>query len=418
MSALILRGDARALPLPDCSVDVVICDPPYGLEFMGQEWDSFRPSSSRIRTRIDGRTNPAEGRSTTSTPEAYVAGRPFQDWCEQWAREALRVLKPGGHLLAFGGTRTWHRLVCGIEDAGFEIRDSIAWLYGQGFPKSLDVGRVADGWQGWGTALKPGFEPIAVARKPLSGTVAANVTAYGTGALNIDACRIPSGEPDGRTREREGETSVDRIYAEPAGFTMTPGPRGGDASGRWPTNVLLDDATADELDAQSGILTSGVLAPHHNAKPSNNASMSGPNYAGRIKNTFGGDSGGASRFFPVFRYEAKAPTDERPVVDGVAHPTVKPLALMRWLVKLVTPPGGLVLDFCAGSGTTVEAAIMEGFPVIGIELNPKYHPLIAYRVARARRRLQPGIARLAKSKPVTSAMPSLFDELTEDGAAA
>ena len=201
--------------MPDASVDSVCTDPPYGLEFMGKEWDSFKPSNARIRTRVDGRTNPSEGKSTTVTPESYAAGLPFQQWCEAWAREALRVLKPGGHMLAFGGTRTWHRLAVAIEDAGFEIRDSIAWLYGSGFPKSLDVSKAIDKaagaerevirertyelrndggysgglnttrprsesseitapstdaarqWQGWGTALKPAWEGVICASKPV-----------------------------------------------------------------------------------------------------------------------------------------------------------------------------------------------------------------------------------------------------------
>jgi DNA modification methylase len=130
--------------LPDNSVDAVVTDPPYGLEFMGREWDSFKPSDARIRTRKDGRTNGAE-KSVVSVPEAYRAGEPFQGWCTAWTTDCLRILKPGGHLLAFGGSRTWHRLSSGIEDAGFEIRDSIAWLYGSGFPKSLDVSKAIDG---------------------------------------------------------------------------------------------------------------------------------------------------------------------------------------------------------------------------------------------------------------------------------
>jgi DNA methylase len=442
VSALVLCGDARAIPLPDCSVDAIVCDPPYALPggFMGVSWDRHE------------------------SPQA------FQAWCQVWADEALRVLKPGGYLLAFGGARTGHRLTCAIEDAGFEVRDSIAWLYGQGYPKSYDVSKAIDAtlgverevigngsagksslervrrveqgyrakltnvtpetypitapatdeakqWEGFGTALKPGFEPIVMARKPVVGTVAINVLAYGTGALNIDACRIQSGEPDGRSRERDDETSRERIYADDsAGFTMRPGPRGGSDAGRWPTNVVIDAATANELDAQTGILTSG-------ANPTRRSSDKFRNAYGNFKGQAeceparGADSGGASRFFPVFHYEAKAPTDERPVVDGVAHPTVKPLALMRWLVKLVVQPGGLVVDLFAGSGTTLEAALLEGFPVIGIESDATYLPLISYRVARAQRRLQPGISRLAKTKPAP-AQASLFDDQSAEGNAA
>jgi site-specific DNA-methyltransferase (adenine-specific) len=335
----IMRG------LPDGYVDAIVTDPPYGLGFMGKAWDDLPPG-------------------------------------EPWARECLRVLKPGGHLLAFGGTRTFHRLAVAVEDAGFEIRDSIAWLYGSGFPKALDVGkaidkaagverevldtlskgrgslgnrsRVAQGyrptelnpegtvyvtapatdaarqWQGWGTALKPAFEPIIVARKPLDGTVAANVIAYGTGALNIDATRI---EASGRPliiSKNEGSTGI-------FGDGLNGSSHGGVTNeGRWPANVILDDAAAGELDRQTG---------------------------------------GASRFF----YVAKAPAKERPKVDGVAHPTVKPLSLMRWLVRLVTPPDGILLDPFAGSGTTLQAAQLEGFRSLGIEREQTYLPLIRAR---------------------------------------
>lgn len=380
--------------LPEASVDAIVTDPPYALGFMGKTWDK--------------------------QPD-------FQDWCRTWAVECLRVLKPGGHMLAFGGTRTWHRLACGVEDAGFELRDQIAWLYANGVPKSLDVAKAIDKasnnnrerqleftkwmrstgitaseineatgtymgnhyltskqqpaipteaifdklrpilpkvpehieklliertgdqfsafakrtdrkvvkrnidnqatdfdrrvvnagtpvldeakrWQGWGTALKPAFEPCIVARKPLVGTVADNVLTYGTGAININATRVNG------------------------------------TDGRWPPNLTIDDHVASDLD---------VTAP-----------------------------GGRSRFFPTFRFEVRAPTRERPKVDGIAHPTVKPLALMRWLVRLVTQPGGTVLDPFAGSGTTLEAAVLEGFNAIGIEREETYLPLIMQRLRR------------------------------------
>jgi len=417
--------------MADNSIDAIVTDPPYGLGFMGKEWDDLPPG-------ID------------------------------FAIEALRVLKPGGHMLAFGGTRTWHRLAVAVEDAGFEIRDSIAWLYGSGFPKSLDVSKAIDKldaaderlerartfqawlsqhitprqineltgtdmghhltthptqpsvataeifdklrphlpdipenietlvalrtvesqnfaarevvgqyrssiargsagvtaagegknitesfteaarqWQGWGTALKPAFEPIVVGRKPLSGTVAATVLAHGTGAINIRATRVSD------------ESEID---------------------GRWPTNVLLDETQAPELDKQSGTLTSGVLAEHHARAPKESGILGAPVSAEGQRGY--GDTGGASRFFPSFRYEAKAPTHERPTIDGHAHPTVKPLDLMRWLVRLVTPPGGLVLDPFAGSGTTGEACMVEGFDCILIELDETSLPLIEKRLTK------------------------------------
>lgn len=382
------HGDALDVlrELPDGSADAVITDPPYNLSFMGREWDSH------------------------TTPLA------FQEWCTEWATECLRILKPGGHLLSFGGSRTWHRLAAAVEDAGFEIRDSIAWLYGSGFPKSHDVSKAIDKaaeaerqvigpnltrhgggtgtlhgggigaevgtittpatdaarqWQGWGTALKPGFEPIVVGRKPLAGTVAANVLEHGTGALNIDACRI-EGIPDNARANKGG-------YLGYHGGDRPDKPYTGEA-GRWPTNVVLDDATAAELDEQ----TAGTRA----SKPSKTGSSGtarGDVYGGLPREydvISRDDVGGASRFFPVFRYEAKADAAERPRVNGISHATVKPLALMRWLVRLVTQPGGTVLDPFAGSGTTVEACLIEGFQCIAIEREADYLPLIEARIAR------------------------------------
>ncbi len=378
--ATLYHGDCREVlaELPDASVDAVVTDPPYELAFMGRRWDS--------------------------------SGIAFN--AAMWA-EVLRVLKPGGHLLAFGGTRTWHRMAVAIEDAGADIRDSIAWMYGSGFPKSLDVSKAIDkaagaereviahkvagiapgsgnyvggpkvlvpvtgsavtadaaNWQGWGTALKPAFEPVVVARKPLIGTVAENVLEHGTGALNIDGCRI--GTEEMRRTASNGEV----ISAN----TSMSGPNygridAGTATGRWPSNVILNEDQAAALDQQSGVSQSRVGAPR----------------IGRAGNGYGmthtgaeyDDTGGASRFF----YVPKANRRERPTADGIAHPTVKPLALMTYLIRLVTPPGGIVLDPFAGSGTTLEAATVEGFRSIGIELTPEYLPLIEQRL---RRNIQP-----------------------------
>lgn len=421
----VYHGDCMEVlaEMADASVDAVVTDPPYGLGFMGRAWDTLPPG-------------------------------------EKWAAECLRVLRPGGHLLAFGGTRTWHRLAVAVEDAGFEVRDSIAWLYGSGFPKSLDVSKAidkaggdplafrqfarqyaaavaasplnheaidrhlgikasscywaredhrgglpprrhweavrdllklsaglaalydeaerevigrkraaiavpgegprytvggsrsvdldvtapatpaAERWAGWGTALKPAFEPIVVGRKPLVGTVAANVLEHGTGALNIDACRVGD---ELITAHGGGSTGSHRIFrGDKRNGQGIPAIEAGSNPhvGRWPTNVLLDDDQAEAL-------------------------------------------GEAARFFPTFRYQAKAPRSERPRIDGVAHPTVKPLALMRWLVRLVTPPGGVVLDTFAGSGTTAEAAVTAGFDCVAIESEADYLPLIVARLERA-----------------------------------
>ena len=376
--------------LPDASVDSVVTDPPYGLDFMGKHWDT---GSVAFDTVV-------------------------------WAH-CLRILKPGGHLLAFGGTRTWHRLVCAVEDAGFEIRDNIAWLYGSGFPKSLNVSKAIDKaagaerevlsatergtrlvpggdaartgqawhsderpvyvqevtapatddaklWAGWGTALKPAFEPVVVARKPLGGTVAANVLAHGVGALNIDGCRVGTDERTNRGMSSLGVMHDDDWKPRDVSNTVT---------GRWPSNVVLDECAAQEIDRQSGVSVSRATVGN---RPGKTAGTYGA-FVGQESVSMGhNDEGGASRFFPIFRYQAKAPKKERPVVDGNAHPTVKPLELMRWLVRLVTPPGGYVLDPFAGSGTTGEAALIEGFRCLLIESEAAYLPLIMTRLDRCR----------------------------------
>ena len=501
MSARILNADCLAAlrDMPAASVDAVVTDPPYGLSnttpaqvadtitrwvsgdreylpsargFMGHEWDGFVP--------------------------------PVAVW-----DECLRVLKPGGHLLAFAGSRTHDLMTLGIRLAGFEIRDSVAWLYGSGFPKSMDVSKAIDStggvsaadqarvlraareradmtreevaavvgctvssvrdweegraravgratefitpspayrskladvlgytedervivgvasptgaiwgngtgrkeyagpatdaarqWEGWGTALKPAFEPVTLARKPLSGTVAANVQEHGTGALNIDACRIgtdPAPGQNGRTTGVfmfDGFTTLADLEAAAEKGERTP--KGRDAratlacyrsariaptatgkTGRWPANVVLDESQAAELDRQSGVTASAQRIGRRAGKADTTSygAFSGQERA--LKDH--GDSGGASRFF----YVAKAPKSERPVVDGTAHPTVKPIALMRWLVRMVTPPNGTVLDPFAGSGTTLEAAMLEGFNVTGVEREADYLPLIQARIDRA-----------------------------------
>jgi hypothetical protein len=403
-------GDVR-LYVGDCvevmqemdaeSVDAVVCDPPYSLWFMGKEWDRYAPPQ-------------------------------FAAWCEAWAREALRVLKPGGHLLAFGGTRTFHRLTCGIENAGFEIRDCLSWLYGSGFPKSLDVSKAIDKaagaerevvgmgaaycphiargercpghptadrslaglnihaaatapasdaareWQGWGTALKPAWEPCVVARKPLAGTVADNVQAHGTGALNVDGCRI-AGDMSGGTWGATQHSSIGYGANTAVSGYQTAQHEGG----RWPANVALDEDAAAMLDAQSGERPSPKNAPIRKASAagSRSNSMSGPESRpyGQEVHTYA-DTGGASRFF----YTAKASRADR-TGGGVAdntHPTVKPTDLMRWLVRLVTPPGGLVLDPFAGSGSTLVAARAEGVRAVGIEREDEYARIIADRLAQ------------------------------------
>jgi DNA modification methylase len=442
--------------LPAESVDAVVTDPPYGLEFMGRDWDrpwavgfsqtGYTDAARRERPSFGSNRNPVcltchrhkRGAGGCECAEPRFdetpahASRGFQVWCEVWAREALRVLKPGGHLLAFGGTRTYHRLTCAIEDAGFEIRDCLAWLYGSGFPKSLDVSKAIDkaagaqrevvgdkldrpgyhlnghdggeafghglssstpetrlaaaqitapatpeaqAWAGWGTALKPSHEPVVVARKPLrERTVAAQVLATGTGGLNIDACRIAHAS-DADRAESEGKNQHAR-YANPGSNRdsysgqMPPRTTYDGAAGRWPANVALDGEAARLLDSEVGGLPGGTPRYAHGDKP-----LYGSKLANIAHDGFGDQGGGPSRFF----YTAKASTGER---DGATHPTVKPLDLMRWLVRLVTPPGGVVLEPFAGSGTTLLAAKAEGFGCIGIERDPAYAAMAAERYRR------------------------------------
>jgi site-specific DNA-methyltransferase (adenine-specific) len=365
--------------LPDASVDAVVTDPPYGLAFMGKRWDYDVPTT------------------------------------EVWA-ECLRVLKPGGHLLAFAGTRTQHRMAVRIEDAGFEIRDMITWVYGSGFPKSLDVSKAIDKaagaerevvglipdrwtgkgnalnfstdrpqsevavtgapatpeaqqWSGWGTALKPALEPITMARKPLEGTVAANVLAHGTGGLNVDGCRVGtedmSGQWDREWNDNSGEFGSRYPQAgRVAGKTVPPG--------RWPANLIHDGS--DEV---VGLFpqTVGKIGIIGNTGGNNRIYGKLGRQEDRQPGTT--DTGSAARFF----YTAKASRDDRS--DGNTHPTVKPTDLMRYLCRLVTPPGGVVLDPFMGSGSTGKAAMLEGFGFIGIEREAQYHAIAERRIHQA-----------------------------------
>lgn len=374
--ARILTGDCLDLmPTLDAeSVDAIVTDPPAGISFMGKAWDHHK----------GGR-------------EQWIS------WLADVMRECLRVAKPGAHALVWALPRTSHWTGTACELAGWEVRDRITHLFGSGFPKSLDVSKAIDKatdaarqWEGWGTALKPAAEDWWLLRKPLSGTVAANVQAHGTGALNIDGCRIAGKKPD-TTRGAGGQH----------GITSPRGAQGrilDDGAGRWPANVVLDEDAARLLDEQSGERTSGqprIDRGRGGIWSPSDGTPCGPQY---------GDYGGASRFF----YTAKASRAERermeggptePVrrTDGRAvdienprlrtsprvnhHPTVKPLDLMRWLVRLVTPPGGLVLDPFAGSGTTGVAAMAEGFRFLGIEREPEYVAIAEARLNAT----QPGL---------------------------
>lgn len=468
--------------MPACSVDSIVTDPPYGLSFMGKRWDYDVPS------------------------------------VEVWA-ECLRVLKPGGHLLAFAGTRTQHRMAVRIEDAGFEIRDMIAWVYGSGFPKSLDVSKAIDKtgaassawfgawlkrwreergisqkalcescgffgkvnrggtianwelglgsptveqfnricqvlnlpfdsmqaaerevigkrraapgvafssdgpselditapatdaaaqWSGWGTALKPALEPITVARKPLAGTVAANVLAHGAGALNIDGCRIAAADAEALAKNWDRETTVDMrggkfVGGKAAGIPMT-----AQASrlGRWPSNLIHDgsDEVVALFPAQAG-----ASAPVKGTEPTANG-FSGPvKFSGlreRVPGAFHADAGSAARFFycaktsrkdrneglqdpgPQFVHGTTLRKVENTATTGNTHPTVKPTDLMAYLCRLVTPPGGIVLDPFMGSGSTGKAAMREGFQFIGCELDAAYLAIAQARIKREVDRLE------------------------------
>lgn len=327
MIAEVKYGDCLAVfaEMPDACVDAIVTDPPYGLAFMGKRWDYDVPA------------------------------------VEVW-RECLRMLKPGGHLLAFAGTRTQHRMAVRIEDAGFEIRDMIAWVYGSGFPKShnLDGGR-----KGWGTALKPALEPITVARKPLDGTVAANVHAHGTGAINVDECRVAASDGYAENSVTQGINTARTSYApQQQRSTISPS-----LNGRWPANLIHDGS--DEV--------VGLFPMTGPAKASMRGDRSGVNTDFGGADGFRGhnDNGGsAARFF----YCAKASKADRGENN---HPTVKPTDLMRYLCRLVTPPGGVVLDPFCGSGSTGKAAILEGFNFIGIEREAEYVEIARARVAAA-----------------------------------
>jgi site-specific DNA-methyltransferase (adenine-specific) len=336
-------GDCRERlkELPDNSVDSACTDPPYHLTSIVKRFGAANAAPAKA-----GKTG------------AYVrASRGFMG--QQWDggdvafdpatwEAVLRVLKPGAHLVAFSGTRTYHRMACAIEDAGFEIRDQLAWTYGSGFPKSHNQPG------GWGTALKPAWEPICLARKPLVGTVAGNMAAHGTGALNIDGCRIPTDDvlhaPKSDPARRKGLVGMEmqatggaeRNQAEQAASIA----RLMDL-GRWPANIIHDGSEE-------------VLAAFPETGPAKAAARGGTNpnpmdwhnsrADGEVVKGHDDDGGSAARFF----YCAKATTDERG--EGNNHPTVKPVDLMRWLCRLVTPKGGTVLDPFAGSGSTLIAA--------------------------------------------------------------
>ena len=355
------------------SVDAVVCDPPYGLEFMGLDWDRLgdvrQPGEDYpLRCRNCGHLGHGGSPCSCDAPDFAAADDRWsrmQAWHQAWAAQALRVLKPGGHLLAFGGSRTFHRLVCAVEDAGFEVRDVLMWLYGSGFPKSKNL---TDEWQGWGSALKPAYEPVVMARKPMIGSLARNMAEYSVGALNIDATRTGTPARMPSKTGRRAATTGDFLGLGETVYEPSDG-------GRWPANVLLDEDSAAALDDQTGELTSGPLK--RNADKSSNI-YGGFAGGGEVAALYG-DSGGASRFF----YVAKADKQERQrglYGQRNNHPTVKPAEVMRYLIRLVVPRGALVLDPFTGSGSTGLACLDEMVRFVGIERSTEYFDLACARI--------------------------------------
>ena len=392
MSVRILNGDCIELmaTLDECSVDAIVTDPPYGIGFMGKAWD-HADIVARVERRAgqaqpltkDGNERSAPRRAPAEEAGAYDLTprgmRAFEEFSRAWGEQALRVLKPGGHLLSFASTRTYHRMVAGLEDAGFEIRDQIGWLFGSGFPKSRNG-------EWGGTALKPAWEPIVLARKPLAGTVERNWREHGVGGLNIDGCRVegPGGMRWEAPRGGIWKTDVD------ADAVLVPNERG-----RWPANVIHDGS--DE------VLAAFPEAPGQLAKASTSTRAFQNVYGDMARGSVGADpradSGTAARFFycakasradrhaglenpgPQLKTNCTLRQVETAELRGNIHPTVKPTALMRYLCRLVTPPGGLVLDPFLGSGSTGRGAVLDGFDFIGIEKDVE-HGYVAIAEAR------------------------------------
>lgn len=326
---------------PDAYFDSIVTDPPY-------ELTSARPG---------GRSASTEGKVMKGFMGMEWDGTGIANNVDMW-REALRVLKPGGHLLAFSGSRTYHRMVCAIEDAGFEIRDQIMWVYGSGFPKSKNL----DGERrGWGTALKPAHEPIVVARKSLVGTVAANVLEHGTGAINVDGCRVDG--PGGA----KWETPRGGIWATDATASAR---LVQNEQGRWPANLIHDGS--DEVIAA---FPQGAGRFYYAAKASKRDRDEGLE-AFEVKDT-AAMQGNLVSGQPLAGDGTPIATPRR----ANTHPTVKPTDLMRYLCRLVTPPGGTVLDPFTGSGSTGKAAKLEGFGFVGFELSAEYAAIATARIS-------------------------------------
>lgn len=431
-------GDSSELlrKLQSESIDALVCDPPAGISFMGKEWDSFSGDARQPGGDFPVSNSGPHRRATVKYGDSSGYGNigarvGFIKSITPIFSECLRVLKPGAHGLVWAFPRTSHWTATALEDAGFEIRDVVLHLFGTGFPKSLDVSKAIDKaagvppdaievneggslgglgdagwnptprrliygdaktddakkWAGWGTALKPAAEHWILVRKPLVGTVAENVLAHGTGGINIDGCRIssagetfraPQSDPSKRVGEVGTDLGITRKSTEAFQAAQRESIERTRRLGRFPANVTLDEEAAAMLDAQSGDRPSGAMqAGQPRVKTMNGGGYHGGFKTAATEKEIEASSGGASRFF----YAAKASRSDRG--EGNTHPTVKSTVLMRWLCRLITPSGGIILDPFMGSGSTGVAAIQEGFQFIGIEREKEYFEMAQRRLEEA-----------------------------------
>jgi site-specific DNA-methyltransferase (adenine-specific) len=418
--------------IPDNSIDSVVTDPPYGLGFMGKEWDTFDKNQFGNIPDECSDENVYNKKGFKTLPRYKTDG--LYQFANDWASECFRILKPGGHLLSFAGSRTYHKICMGIEDSGFEIRDQIMWVYGSGFPKSHNIGKAIDkiegnerevvgemkdgfkewaeyterdwkptdnkrtkgnsDWEGWGTSLKPAHEPIVMARKPLAEkSIAENVLKHGTGGINIDGSRI--GFRDEADKESAKTHSAGGNGNGVYNWNREIKNSGKDyetTEGRFPANIIFDEEAGQLLDEQSGKLNKQGKCKTDNKSGWQDEYVDGKEVKA-VERKLYLDTGGASRFF----YQPKC--SKKDANEGIdftnTHPTKKPTDLMRYLINLVTPPNGTILDPFMGSGSTGKAAVRCGVNFIGIEKEQEYMDIAQARIEHE------------KNKPVQS---KLFDK--------